>query len=137
MLQGEREMAADNKVLADSCWTALRQLHAVFLEIEVTFNLDANGILNVTAKDKGTGKEQSITIQNSGNLSKEDVEKGSKRSKFTPKKTRKKREAIDARNTLEKRDLPNRKAKATMATNLATTTRKRRSKKPLPKLKAK
>lgn len=58
-------------------------------QIEVTFNIDANGILNVTAKDKGTGKEQSITIQNSGNMSKEDIEKAQKRQNCTLTKIRK------------------------------------------------
>ena len=70
-------------------------------QIEVTFNLDANGILNVTAKDKGTGKEQSITIQNSGNMSKDDIEKAQKEAELHADEDKKKREAIDARNHLE------------------------------------
>jgi molecular chaperone DnaK len=70
-------------------------------QIEVTFNLDANGILNVTAKDKGTGKEQSITIQDSGNLSKDDIEKAQKDAEAHAEEDKKKRESVDARNTLE------------------------------------
>ena len=70
-------------------------------QIEVTFNIDANGILNVTAKDKGTGKEQSITIQNSGNMSKEDIEKAQKEAEMHADEDKKKREAVDARNHLE------------------------------------
>ena len=70
-------------------------------QIEVTFNLDANGILNVTAKDKGTGKEQAITIQDSGNMSKEDIEKAQKEAEMHADEDKKKREAVDARNQLE------------------------------------
>ena len=70
-------------------------------QIEVTFNIDANGILNVTARDKGTGKEQSITISNSGNLSKDDIEKAAKDAEAHAEEDKKKREAIDARNSLE------------------------------------
>ena len=73
-------------------------------QIEVTFNIDANGILNVTAKDKGTGKEQSITIQNSGNMSKEDIEKAQKDAELHADEDKKKREAIDAKNKLEQAD---------------------------------
>ena len=70
-------------------------------QIEVTFNLDANGILNVTAKDKGTGKEQSITIQNSGNMSKEDIEKAQKEAEAHAEDDKKRKEAVDAKNQLE------------------------------------
>ena len=70
-------------------------------QIEVTFNIDANGILNVTAKDKGTGKEQSITIQNSGNMSKEDIEKAQKEAEMHADEDKKKRETVDAKNQLE------------------------------------
>jgi molecular chaperone DnaK len=66
----------------------------------VTFNLDANGILHVTAKDKGTGKEQSITIQNSGNLSKDDIEKAQKEAEVHADEDRKKRETAEAKNML-------------------------------------
>ena len=70
-------------------------------QIEVTFNLDANGILNVTAKDKGTGKEQSITITNSGNMSKEDIEKAQKEAEAHAEDDKKRKEAVDAKNQLE------------------------------------
>ena len=70
-------------------------------QIEVTFNLDANGILNVTAKDKGTGKEQSITIQNSGNMSKEDIERAQKDAEEHASEDKKKKEAVEVRNQLE------------------------------------
>jgi molecular chaperone DnaK len=71
-------------------------------QIEVTFNIDANGLLNVTAKDKGTGKEQSITIQESGNMSKEDIEKAQKDAEAHADEDKKKREVIEAKNQLEK-----------------------------------
>ncbi len=67
----------------------------------MTFNLDANGILNVTAKDKGSGKEQSITIQGSSGLSKDEVEKMAKEAEAHAEEDKKKREAIDARNVLD------------------------------------
>ena len=70
-------------------------------QIEVTFNIDANGILNVTAKDKGSGKEQSITIQGSGNLDKADVEKAAKDAEAHAEEDKKKREAIEVRNQLD------------------------------------
>lgn len=101
VLQGEREMAADNKSLGRFILDGIAPAPRGIPQIEVTFNLDANGILNVTAKDKGTGKEQSITIQNSGNLSKDDVEKARKDAEANADADKKKREAIDARNTLE------------------------------------
>jgi len=101
VLQGEREMAADNKSLGRFVLDGIAPAPRGVPQIEVTFNLDANGILNVTAKDKGTNKEQSITIQNSGNLSKEDVEKARKEAEANAEADKKKREAVDARNMLE------------------------------------
>ena len=101
VLQGEREMAADNKSLGRFVLDGIAPAPRGVPQIEVTFNLDANGILNVTAKDKGTNKEQSITIQNSGNLSKEDVEKARKEAEANAETDKKKREAVDARNMLE------------------------------------
>ncbi|MBQ3430323.1 molecular chaperone DnaK [Candidatus Saccharibacteria bacterium] len=101
VLQGEREMANDNKSLGRFILDGIAPAPRGIPQIEVTFNLDANGILNVTAKDKGTGKEQSITIQNSGNMSKEDIEKAQKEAELHADEDKKKREAIDARNVLE------------------------------------
>lgn len=101
VLQGEREMAADNKSLGRFVLDGIAPAPRGVPQIEVTFNLDANGILNVTAKDKGTGKEQSITIQDSGNMSKEDIEKAQKEAEMHADEDKKKREAVDARNQLE------------------------------------
>jgi molecular chaperone DnaK len=101
VLQGEREMAADNKSLGRFILDGIAPAPRGIPQIEVTFNIDANGILNVSAKDKGTGKEQSITISGSGNLSKEDVEKAAKEAESHAEEDKKKREAVDAKNTLE------------------------------------
>jgi len=99
--QGERELAADNKSLGRFSLDGIAPAPRGIPQIEVTFNIDANGILHVTAKDKGTGKEQSITISNSGNLSKEDIEKAQKEAEMHADEDKKKRELIDARNGLE------------------------------------
>jgi molecular chaperone DnaK len=101
VLQGEREMAADNKSLGRFILDGIAPAPRGIPQIEVTFNIDANGILNVTAKDKGTGKEQSITIQNSGNLSKEDIEKAAKEAEAHAEEDKKKRESVEAKNALE------------------------------------
>ena len=101
VLQGEREFAADNKSLGRFILDGIAPAPRGIPQIEVTFNLDANGILNVTAKDKGTGKEQSITIQNSGNMSKEDIEKAQKEAEAHAEEDKKKRDSVDARNHLE------------------------------------
>ncbi|MDQ3093665.1 MAG: molecular chaperone DnaK [bacterium] len=101
VLQGEREMSTDNKSLGRFILDGIAPAPRGVPQVEVTFNLDANGILNVTAKDKGTGKEQSITIQNSGNLSKDDVEKMAKEAEANAEEDKKKREAVEARNMLE------------------------------------
>ena len=101
VLQGEREFAADNKSLGRFILDGIAPAPRGVPQIEVTFNLDANGILNVTAKDKGTGKEQSITIQNSGNMSKEDIEKAQKEAEMHAEEDKKKRDVIDVKNRLE------------------------------------
>ena len=101
VLQGEREMASDNKSLGRFVLDGIAPAPRGVPQVEVTFNIDANGILNVTAKDKGTGKEQSITIQDSGSLSKEDIEKAQKEAEEHADEDKKRREAVDARNTLE------------------------------------
>jgi molecular chaperone DnaK len=101
VLQGEREMASDNKSLGTFVLDGIAPAPRGVPQIEVTFNIDANGILNVTAKDKGTNKEQSITIQDSGNMSKEDIEKAQKEAELHADDDKKKRESVEARNQLE------------------------------------
>lgn len=101
VVQGEREMVTDNKSLGRFILDGIPPAPRGVPQVEVTFNLDANGILNVTAKDKGTGKEQSITIQNSGNLSKEDVEKAAKEAEAHAEEDKKKREAAETKNQLD------------------------------------
>jgi molecular chaperone DnaK len=101
VLQGEREMSADNKSLGRFVLDGIPPAPRGIPQIEVTFNLDANGILNVTAKDKGTGKEQSITISGSGNLNKEEVEKAAKEAEAHAEEDKKKRESAELRNQLE------------------------------------
>lgn len=101
VLQGEREMSSDNKSLGRFILDGIAPAPRGVPQIEVTFSLDANGILNVTAKDKGTGKENSVTIQDSGNMSKEDIEKAQKEAEAHADEDKKKREAVDARNVLE------------------------------------
>lgn len=101
VLQGEREMSSDNKSLGRFILDGIAPAPRGVPQVEVTFSLDANGILNVTAKDKGTGKENSVTIQDSGNMSKEDIEKAQKEAELHADEDKKRREAVDIRNTLE------------------------------------
>lgn len=101
VLQGEREFANDNKSLGVFTLDGIAPAPRGVPQIEVTFNIDANGLLNVSAKDKGTGKEQSITISNSGNMSKDDIEKAQKEAEMHADEDKKKREVVDAKNQLE------------------------------------
>ena len=101
VLQGEREMSADNKKLGVFQLTGIAPAPRGVPQIEVSFNIDANGILNVTAKDKASGKEQSITISDSGNLSKEDIAKAQKEAEIHAEEDKKKRKLSEARNQLD------------------------------------
>ena len=98
VLQGEREMAGDNKPLGNFELLGIAPAPRGMPQIEVTFDIDANGIVNVSAKDKGTGKEQKIQIQASGGLSEEDINKMVKEAEANKDSDKKKREAVDARN---------------------------------------
>ncbi|MDA9598825.1 molecular chaperone DnaK [Candidatus Pelagibacter sp.] len=98
VLQGEREMATDNKALGNFELVGIAPAPRGIPQIEVTFDIDANGIVNVSAKDKGTGKEQKIQIQASGGLSDEEIEKMVKDAEANKEGDKKKRESIDARN---------------------------------------
>ena len=98
VFQGEREMAADNKLLGQFDLVGIPPAARGMPQIEVTFDIDANGIVNVSAKDKATGKEQQIRIQASGGLSEEDIERMVKEAEENAEADKKKREIVDARN---------------------------------------
>jgi molecular chaperone DnaK len=98
VMQGEREMAADNKLLGNFELVGIPNAPRGLPQIEVTFDIDANGIVSVSAKDKGTGKEQKIQIQASGGLSEEDINKMVKEGEANKEADKKKREAVDSRN---------------------------------------
>ena len=98
VLQGEREMASDNKILGNFELVGIAPAPRGVPQIEVTFDIDANGIVNVSAKDKGTGKEQKIQIQASGGLSEEEISQMVKDAESNKEADKKKREAVDARN---------------------------------------
>ena len=98
VLQGEREMAADNKTLGRFDLSGIPAAPRGVPQIEVAFDIDANGIVNVSAKDLGTGKEQKITITSSGSLSKEEVDKMVKEAQANEAADKKRRESVDAKN---------------------------------------
>jgi molecular chaperone DnaK len=98
VFQGEREMAADNKALGQFDLMGIPPAPRGMPQIEVTFDIDANGIVNVSAKDKATGKEQQIRIQASGGLSEADIEKMVKDAEANAAEDKKRREAVDAKN---------------------------------------
>ena len=101
VLQGEREMAADNKTLGRFQLDGIPAARRGVPQIEVTFDIDANGIVNVSAKDLGTGKEQHITITSSSNMSKEDIDKAVKDAAAYAEQDKKRREDVDTRNNAD------------------------------------
>ncbi len=101
VLQGERQFARDNKQLGIFSLTGIAPAMRGVPQIEVTFDIDANGIVNVSAKDLGTGKEQKITISSSTNMSKEDIEKAVKDAERYAAEDKKRREEVDAKNEAE------------------------------------
>jgi molecular chaperone DnaK len=98
VLQGEREMATDNKLLGNFELVGIAPAPRGVPQVEVTFDIDANGIVNVSAKDKGTGKEQKIQIQASGGLSEQEIEKMVKDAEANKDADKKKRESVEVRN---------------------------------------
>ena len=101
VFQGERELAADNKILGQFNLEEIPPAPRGMPQIEVTFDIDANGIVSVSAKDKGTGKEQKITIQASGGLSDEDIEQMVKDAEDNAEADKERRELIEAKNQAE------------------------------------
>jgi molecular chaperone DnaK len=101
VFQGEREMAADNKLLGQFNLENIPPAPRGMPQIEVTFDIDANGIVSVSAKDKGTGKEQKITIQASGGLTEEDIERMIKDAEANAEADRARRELVEAKNQAE------------------------------------
>merc|ERR1711962_534579 len=99
--QGEREMAADNKALGQFSLVGIPPAPRGVPQIEVTFDIDANGIVNVSARDKGTGKEQQITVQSSGGLSKDQIENMLKDAEKYAEKDKKLKELIEMRNKID------------------------------------
>ena len=101
VVQGERQFAKDNKSLGQFRLDGIPPARRGVPQIEVTFDIDANGIVNVSAKDLGTGKEQKITISNSTSMSKEDIDKAVKEAEQFAAEDKKRREAVDAKNEAE------------------------------------
>jgi molecular chaperone DnaK len=101
VMQGEREMAADNKMLGEFDLVGIPPAPRGVPQIEVSFDIDADGILNVSAKDKGTGKEQNIVIKSSGGLSEEDIEKMVRDAEANAEADARRRKTIEARNEID------------------------------------
>src|SRR5437763_58112 len=101
--QGERPMAADNRLLGESNLEGIPPARMGVRQIEVAFNIDANGILNVTASDKGTDKKHSIKIESSGGLSKDEIDRMQRDAESHASEDKRKRELVEARNTAEQR----------------------------------
>src|SRR5689334_7105182 len=124
VFQGEREMAADNKVLGQFDLMGIPPAPRGVPQIEVTFDIDANGIVNVSAKDKATGKEQQIRIQASGGLSESDIEKMIKDAEANAAEDKKRREAVDAKNHADALVHSTEKALAEHGSKIAETERR-------------
>jgi len=103
VFQGERPMAGDNRFLRDFNLEGIPPARMGVPKIEVAFNIDANGILNVTARDQGTGKEQTIRIESSSGLSKDQIDQMQRDAESHASEDKKKRELVEARNTAEQR----------------------------------
>jgi molecular chaperone DnaK len=124
VFQGEREMAADNKMLGQFDLMGIPPAPRGMPQIEVTFDIDANGIVNVSAKDKATGKEQQIRIQASGGLSEGDIEKMVKDAEANAVADKKRREAVDAKNHADSLVHSTEKALAEHGSKIAETERR-------------
>ena len=124
VFQGEREMAADNKMLGQFDLMGIPPAPRGMPQIEVTFDIDANGIVNVSAKDKATGKEQQIRIQASGGLSETDIEKMVKDAEANAAEDKKRREAVDAKNHADALVHSTEKALAEHGSKVADTERR-------------
>jgi molecular chaperone DnaK len=101
VLQGEREMASDNRMLGEFDLIGIPSAPRGVPQIEVSFDIDADGILNVSAKDKGTGKEQNVVIQSSGGLSDDEIEKMVRDAEANAASDQKRRQTVDAKNEIE------------------------------------
>jgi molecular chaperone DnaK len=124
VFQGEREMAADNKILGQFDLMGIPPAPRGMPQIEVTFDIDANGIVNVSAKDKATGKEQQIRIQASGGLSEADIDKMVKDAEANAADDKKRREAVDAKNHADALVHSTEKALAEHGSKVADTERR-------------
>jgi len=124
VFQGEREMAADNKILGQFDLMGIPPAPRGMPQIEVTFDIDANGIVNVSAKDKATGKEQQIRIQASGGLSEADIDKMVKDAEANAADDKKRREAVDAKNHADSLVHSTEKALAEHGSKIADTERR-------------
>jgi molecular chaperone DnaK len=124
VFQGEREMAADNKLLGQFDLVGIPSAPRGVPQVEVTFDIDANGIVHVTAKDKATGKEQQIRIQASGGLSDADIEKMVKDAEANADSDKKKRELVDAKNQAESMIHQTEKSLGELGSQVSDTDRK-------------
>lgn len=109
VVQGERSMAADNKTLGRFTLSGIAPAPRGIPQIEVTFDIDANGIVNVSAKDKGTGKEANITITASTNLTDDEIEKAVNEAKKFEAEDKKRKESIEVKNNADQNSISNRK----------------------------